>query len=146
MGMTPQHTPSVHLVPFCHHLHKYALCLLVVCREGLWKAVHEVGSGGCVVCFDVHGEWVMLWVAAMCLLYWAWQIWSVLTVCRNCAMYEQCWVCMVCWSLSYAVKFFCCWTWQIWVTILYCTVLHHNIVRLMVVAMVILCIKNLPPP
>ena len=25
----------------------------------------EVDSGGCVVHFDVHGEWVMLWVAAM---------------------------------------------------------------------------------
>ena len=24
-----------------------------------------VGSGGCVVHFDVHGERVMLWVAAM---------------------------------------------------------------------------------
>ena len=33
-------------------------------------------------------------------------------VCRNC---EQCWICMVCWEfLSYAVKFYCCWTWQIW--------------------------------
>ena len=24
-----------------------------------------VGSAGCVVHVDVHGEWVMLWVAAM---------------------------------------------------------------------------------
>ena len=32
-------------------------------------------------------------------------------------------------------------------TLLYCTVLHHNIVRLMIVAMVIMCIINyLPPP
>ena len=38
-------TPSLHLVPFCHHLHKYALCLLVVCREGLWKAVGWVVVG-----------------------------------------------------------------------------------------------------
>ena len=26
-----------------------------------------------------------------------WQIWSVLTVCRNCGVHEQWWVCMVCW-------------------------------------------------
>ena len=32
----------------------------------------------------------------MYLLYWAWQIWSVLPVCRNCGVHEQCWVCMVC--------------------------------------------------
>ena len=52
MGMTPQHfTPSQHLVPFCDHLHKYAICLLVVCREGLWETVRTV-----VVHFDVHGE------------------------------------------------------------------------------------------
>ena len=34
------------------------------------------------------------------LLYWAWQIWSVLPVCKNC---------------GYVVKFYCCWTWQIWI-------------------------------
>ena len=33
------------------------MCLLVVCR-GLWKAVLGVHV-------DVHGEWVVLWVAAM---------------------------------------------------------------------------------
>ena len=32
------------------------------------------------------------------------EVWSVLTACRNCAVLEQCWVCVVCWSLSYAVK------------------------------------------
>ena len=37
------------------------MCLLVVC-EGLWKAVWWVVLG---VHVDVHGEWVMLWVAAM---------------------------------------------------------------------------------
>ena len=51
-------TPYLHLVPFCHHLHKYALCFFVV-----WWVV--VGSGGCVVRCDAHGECVMLWVAAM---------------------------------------------------------------------------------
>ena len=35
-------------------------------------------------------------VATMYLLYWAWQIWSVLPVCRNYGVHEQCWVCMVC--------------------------------------------------
>ena len=38
------YTPSLHLVPFCCHLHKYALCLLVLCREGLWKAVGQQHS------------------------------------------------------------------------------------------------------
>ena len=40
LGMTQNtFTPSLHLWPFCCHLHKYALCLLVVCRGGLWKVV-----------------------------------------------------------------------------------------------------------
>ena len=38
-------TPSLHLVSFVHHLLKYALCLLVVCRGGLWKAVGWVVVG-----------------------------------------------------------------------------------------------------
>ena len=37
------------------------LCVLVVYR-GLWKAVWWVVLG---VHVDVHGEWVMLWMAAM---------------------------------------------------------------------------------
>ena len=70
-----------------------------------------VGSGGYVVhlmcmeselccgllqssCYTEHGRYIY--------------IWSVLTVCRNCAVHEQCWVCVVCWSLNYAVKFYCC--------------------------------------
>ena len=65
-GMTPQH---FHTIPtscaICHHLHKYALCSLVVCREGLWKAVGWVVVGVYIVHLDVHGEWVMLWVAAL---------------------------------------------------------------------------------
>ena len=46
-------TRSLHLVPFSCHLHKYALCLLVVCREVLWKAVGSVVVG---VHVDVHGK------------------------------------------------------------------------------------------
>ena len=43
---TPQHFhTTLHLVPFCRHLHKYAVCLLVVCREGLRKAVGSVVVG-----------------------------------------------------------------------------------------------------
>ena len=27
-------------------------------------------------------------------------------------MCTHCWVCVACWSVSYVVKFYCCWTWQ----------------------------------
>ena len=58
MGMTPQ---SIHTIPIsCAIL----LTMLVVCIGGLWKAVGE-GSAGCVVHVDVHGEYLMLWVAAV---------------------------------------------------------------------------------
>ena len=66
MGMTPQHLHTI--LTSCAILHKYALCLLAVCRGGLWKAVHVVGSAGCVVHVDVHGEWVMVWLAAMSII------------------------------------------------------------------------------
>ena len=56
-------TPSLHLVPICHHLHKYALCLLAVCRVVESSVV--CSGAGCVAHVDVHGERVMLWVAAM---------------------------------------------------------------------------------
>ena len=46
-------TPSLHLVPFCRHLDKCALCLLVVCR-GLCKAVW----------WEVLGVWCMLMCTA----------------------------------------------------------------------------------
>ena len=36
----------------CHHLHKYALCLLCV-EKGCGRC--GVGNSGCVVHFDVHG-------------------------------------------------------------------------------------------
>ena len=44
---------------------------------------------------DVHGEWIMLWVAAM------YNVLAILTmadmpVFRNCGVHEQCWVCVVC--------------------------------------------------
>ena len=82
------------------------ICFVFVsCEQRKVVEGSGVSSGGYVVHFYVDGEWVMLWVAAMSLLYWAWQIRSVLTVSRNCAVHEECSVCVVCWSLSYAVKF-----------------------------------------
>ena len=42
--------------------------VLVSCVQRRWKAVHVVDSAGCVVHVDVHGERVMLWVAAMSIL------------------------------------------------------------------------------
>ena len=73
-------TSSLHL-PFCCHLHKYALCLLVACREGLWKAV------GCVVHFGVHGS-DLCWIDAYCYpIYpskWLWLNFSCSVFCiRN---------------------------------------------------------------
>ena len=53
MGMTPQH---FHTIPTsCAILPPLTQIwsVLVMCREGL---VSGVGSGGCVVHFDVHGE------------------------------------------------------------------------------------------
>ena len=79
------------------------VCLLVVCRR-LWKVVWWVVLG---VHVDVHGECVMLWMAAM---YNVLAILSIADmvcryVCRNCGVHEQCWVCMVCmvriWSVWY---------------------------------------------
>ena len=44
-SMTPQHfTPSLHLVPFCRSLHKYAL-LSVSCVQGFAEGC-AVGSAG----------------------------------------------------------------------------------------------------
>ena len=42
-----------------------------------------VGSRGCVVHVDMHGELVMLSVAAMELLYCTWHRGSILPVCRG---------------------------------------------------------------
>ena len=54
-----------------------------------------VGSGGCVVHFDVHGS--ELYIVGCCNVVAILSMAYVsLTVCRNCAVHEQCWVCMVC--------------------------------------------------
>ena len=53
-------TPSLHLVPFCQ------LCfVLVSCVHRKVVEGSGEGSAGCVVHVDVHGECVMLWVAAI---------------------------------------------------------------------------------
>ena len=54
-----------------------------------------------MLCMLMCMECVVLWVAAMQLLLSMAGI--VCLVRRN---YEQCWVCMVCWELSYFVNFF----------------------------------------
>ena len=86
------------------HFVNCTFCLLCATVHRSIVEGSGVGSAGCGVHVDVHGEWVMLWVAA---IYWAWQIWSVLYV------EFMSWVCIVCWSISYVVKFYCCWAWQI---------------------------------
>ena len=64
---------------------------------------------------DVHGEWVMLWVAAM---YDVFAILIMTDMVLSCLYAEAVesmsstgyvlyMVCMVCWSLSYVVKFYC---------------------------------------
>ena len=86
--------PSLHLMPFLLPLTQ--ICFMFVsCVKRRVVEGSGLGSGECVVHVDVHVEWVMLWVAAM-----------VLPVRRNCGVHEQCWICMVCWCLSYVVKFY----------------------------------------
>ena len=51
-------TPSLHLVPFCRHLHKYAVFVSCVQRRVVEGS--GVGSGGCVVHFDVHDKVLIL--------------------------------------------------------------------------------------
>ena len=106
-------TSSLHLAPFCQ---LYALCLAVT------HCVHK----------DVEGsvEWVgldMLWMlcteSELCCgwlqlhSYWAWQIGLSCIQNLSCGAHEQCWVCMACWSVSYVVNCYCCWTWQTWVAL-----------------------------
>ena len=62
-----------------------------------------LGSVGCIVHVDVHGE-VVLWVAATQLLLSMTDM--VCLVYRSCGVHKQCRVCMACWSVSY--KFYCC--------------------------------------
>ena len=40
------------------------LCVFSCVQRGVVEG-SGVGSGGCVVHFDVHDKWVMLWIAAM---------------------------------------------------------------------------------
>ena len=56
-------TPSLHLVLFCQLCFVFVSCVhrrVVELVEGSGE-----GSAGCVVHVNVHGECVMLWVAAM---------------------------------------------------------------------------------
>ena len=54
-----------------------------------------VGSGGCVVYFDCMGvSYVVGCCNVVAILSMADMV--SLTLCRNCAVHEQCWVCMVC--------------------------------------------------
>ena len=125
MGMTPQYfntiPASCAILPPLTQL--CFVCLLVMCR-GLQKAVWWVVLG---VHVDVHGEWVMLWVASMCnactcctehgryglsCLYAATVEFmsSASWVCMVCmvCMVHMYMACLICWSLSYVVKFYCC--------------------------------------
>ena len=53
-------TPFLNLVPFCQLCFVFVSCAHRRVVEGSGE-----GSGGCVVDVDVHGECIMLWVAAM---------------------------------------------------------------------------------
>ena len=94
-SMTPQH---FHTIPTsCAILpaqFQYAMCLLVVCREGLWKAVGSVVVG--VWCILMCMESELCCGLLECSCYTEHGRFGVLTVCRNCVVHEQCWVCMVC--------------------------------------------------
>ena len=55
----------------------------------------------------------MLWITAMQLLLSTISRYGL--SCRNYRVHEQCWVCIACQSVTYVVKFYYCWTWQIWI-------------------------------
>ena len=61
MGMTPQH---FHTIPTSCAI----LPCVIGCVHGRVVEGSELRSAGCVVHVGVHGEWVVLWVAAMQLL------------------------------------------------------------------------------
>ena len=63
-NQTNMNDTTIHHPYILCHFASYILCLLVVCIGGLWKAI-GVGSAGYGVHVDVHGEWVMLWEAAL---------------------------------------------------------------------------------
>ena len=106
-------TPSLHLMPFCCHLDKIICFVFVSCVQMRVMEGSVVGVAGCVVQVDVHGKWVVFWVAEM---YSVVAILSMadmaclnsLYACRNFGVYDQCWVCVIYWSWSYVVKFYCC--------------------------------------
>ena len=93
MGMTPQH---IHTIPTVTTCANYVLCHLCTHRvvEG-----SGLGSAGCVVHVDVHGEWVVLWVAATQLLLSNADM--ICLVCRSCGVAQGCW------CVSYAAKLSC---------------------------------------
>ena len=99
-------TILIHLVPCVSCVHRKFL-------EG-----SGVGSGGCVVhACRCAWEWVMLHVGGcnvvatehgrcdLCCIQKLWSAWTVLSLYGS-------------QSVSYLLKFYCCWTWQIWIVIL----------------------------
>ena len=110
MGMTPQH---FHTIPTSCAILPTMLC--VSCVHSRVVEGSGLGSAGCMfsACWCAWrlscvwggcNEIAILSMADMvCLVY------------RSCEVHKQCWVCvyMACWSVSYVVKFYYCWTWQI---------------------------------
>ena len=84
MGMTPQHFHTISTP--CAILPNMLCALLVVCIGQLLK---RQWGGQCWV----GSAQLLLSIAGM-----------VCLVCRNCRVHEQCWVYMVCWSVSYVVN------------------------------------------
>ena len=108
--MTPQHfhtipTSCAILPPLTQICYVFVSCVQIRVVEG-----SGVSTGGCVVHFDVHGEWVTYVVGC-------WNVVAILSmadlVCLEC-MQKLCsaWAVLGLygtWGLSYAVKFYCCW-------------------------------------
>ena len=91
-------TPSLHLVPFCQ------LCpVFVICSHR--RVVEGSGVGG-IACWRSH-------VVSGCNLIATEHGRCGLSCMQNCGVHEQCYICMACWSVSYALNFCCCWTWQV---------------------------------
>ena len=66
------------------------------CVSCMYRKVVEgsgVGSAGCVGHVDVHGECVVLWVAAMQLLM---SMADICLACRSCGVHKHHYVCMAC--------------------------------------------------
>ena len=109
MGMAPQQN---HTIPTsCAILPTtYALCLLVVCRGGLWKAVGWVVLGV---------EWMLMCMGSV--LGCGWLQCSCYTEHRidGLSRMQKLWstwggsVWYV--GVSYVAKFYYCWTWQLWI-------------------------------